>query len=59
VIKLVKSSIEKNILPTGELHFIATPEKPLIYYTGKTDDIGRVNITKENKNRKVLIIPIE
>lgn len=55
---MVKSAIEKNVLPIGELNFIATPEKPLIYYTGETDDIGRVNLTKENRNKKVLIIPI-
>jgi hypothetical protein len=45
---------EAHVLPVGEFSFKA----PLTYYISETDSIGRLNLTKENANKKFFCIPI-
>ena len=52
-------SIEKHELPAGTLSFSATPNKPLIYYTGKADARGMLSMRLENKGKEFIVIPVE
>ena len=51
---MTQPKITINNLPAGELTFKA----PLTYCIGETDDQGRLNLTKANAQKKVLVIII-
>jgi hypothetical protein len=52
---MVAPKTTSHFLPTGELTFKA----PLTYYLSETDSIGRLNLKKENANKKFLVIPYD
>ncbi|MCE5227456.1 MAG: hypothetical protein LLG05_16555 [Porphyromonadaceae bacterium] len=56
---MVQPNIEKHILKRGELCYKATPEQPLIYYTGKAGSRGLINMKLENEGKEFIIIPVE
>ena len=56
---MVQPNIEKHELKVGTLSFSATPDKPLIYYTGKADARGMLSMRLENKGKEFIVIPVE
>jgi hypothetical protein len=56
---MVQPNVEKHELKTGTLSFPSTPDKPLIYYTGKAGARGILNMKLENEGKEFIIIPVE
>jgi hypothetical protein len=56
---MVQSNVEKHELKAGTLSFPSTPDKPLIYYTGKAGKRGVLNMKLENEGKEYIIIPVE